>query len=281
LISIARRPGGLPSLGALAAGYAPLCLLLGIGWFWFTGELRYGGIAASGGAATGGLSVFTLPDVGILYARLIGVAKVWLWAVPGLIILAVIGAWKWRHHVACRLFVASALLTLAGYLLVPADQGHGWGFRYFHSAWIVLPLLGAGALARVPTPERTGASALEDDETRTFVVACAMLTLVFGVGLRAYQIRTFITDDLNQMPAYAGTERRVILLEVRGAFYGEDLVQNDPWLRGNVIRMLSHGSAADASMMRQYFPEMSRVYTDNRGAVWSVPPARATYSPHP
>lgn len=273
LIWIARRPGGLPIIGCLAAGYAPLCLLLGFGWFWFTGDLRSGGTQVASGGAGGiwsVLSVFSPPDSSLLTARLIGLAKVWLWAVPGIMVLAAVGAWKWRHQPACRLFLISALLTLAGYLLVPADQGHGWGFRYFHSAWLVLPLLGAGALARLPQPARTTASPFEDAETRTFVVACAVLTLVFGVGLRAYQIRTFMADDLRQVPAYAGTEHRIIIIDPRPSFYGLDLVQNDPWLRSDVIRMVSHGSAEDTKMMAQYFPDMHKVYTDPFGTVWSA-----------
>jgi hypothetical protein len=274
LISIARRPGGLPTLGALALGYLPLCLLLGFGWLWLIGEVRYGGVSLPGGAGAGnilsGLSVFAFPDEGILMARVIGLAKVWLWAVPGLMLLAVIGAWKWRRHPACRLFVASALLTLAGYLLVPVDQGHGWGYRYFHSVWIALPLLGAGALARLPQPARTTAGTFEDEDTRTFVVACALLTLVLGVGFRAYQIREFMVEDLRKVPAYTGTEHRIVILDPRFAFYGADLVQNDPFLGGNVIRMFTHGPAADAQMMARYFPEMHRVYVDRFGTVWSM-----------
>lgn len=284
LISIARRPGGLPIIGCLAAGYAPLCLLLGLGWFWFANGLRYSAISPLAGSGAGSIwqifSFFSLPDSGVVLARVIGVAKIWLWAVPGLMVLAVAGAWKWRHHTACRLLLASALLTLVAYLLVPVDQGHGWGYRYFHSAWIALPLLGAGALARLPTPARLTANALEDNETRTFVVACAVLSLVFGVGFRAYQIREFMTDDLKQMPAYSGTERRVVMIDPRFSFYGEDLVQNDPWLRGDVIRMLTHGPSADAEMMREYFPNFYQTHTDMHGSVWSAAPAPVANTSH-
>jgi hypothetical protein len=34
--------------------------------------------------------------------------------------------------------------------------------------------------------------------------------------------------------------------------------------------MISHGEAADASMMREQFPNMQRVYQDNHGSVWSA-----------
>jgi hypothetical protein len=274
LLWIATRPGGVRLLGWLAAGYTPLCILLGLGWFWFSSGLAHAGGPVTGvGAQVDSMrdiaGIFSLPSPAILLARTIGIAKVWLWAVPGLMILAGVGAWKWRRYSACRALAASALLTLVGYFLVPVDQGHGWGYRYFHSAWVALPLLAAGAFTRSPGNENRG-GLFEDIETRTLVLGCALLTLVLGVGLRAVQIREFMTYDQGQVPAYAGTERRVVLIDPSFTFYGQDLVQNDPWLRGDTIRMITHGVAADATMMQGQFPEMHRVYADKYGSVWSA-----------
>jgi hypothetical protein len=172
----------------------------------------------------------------------------------------------------CRLFTASALLTLFGYFLVPVDQGHGWGYRYFHSAWMALPLLATAALFR-PARIRSTASShtrlFEDGETKNFVATCVLLTLVLGVGFRAWQVEAFMARDVSQVPQYTGTERRVVILDGRHSFYGADLVQNDPWLRGNEIRMYSHGAAADGRMMVQYYPELHKVYADRYGTVWS------------
>ena len=92
------------------------------------------------------IEIFSLPNGTVLLARVIGIAKIWVWAVPGLMILAVAGAIRWRHDARCRLFTASALLTVLGYFLVPVDQGHGWGYRYFHSVWMALPLLATAAM---------------------------------------------------------------------------------------------------------------------------------------
>jgi hypothetical protein len=72
------------------------------------------------------------------------------------------------------------------------------------------------------------------------------------------------------VPAYAGTERRVVLIDPSLTFYGQDLVQNDPWLRGDAIRMITHGVEADATMMQEQFPDMHRVYADKYGSVWSA-----------
>jgi hypothetical protein len=94
-------------------------------------------------------------------------------------------------------------------------------------------------------------------------------------------MRDFITDDVSQVPAYNGTERRVVILDPSFAFYGADLVQNDPWLRGNVIRMVTHGAAENNAMMRKHYPEMHRVYADRYGSVWSSAPASTATAASP
>jgi hypothetical protein len=49
-----------------------------------------------------------------------------------------------------------------------------------------------------------------------------------------------------------------------------ELAANDPWLRGNVIYLLSQGPQDDEAMMRKYFPDLHRVYVDAHGSVWSA-----------
>ena len=278
LIWVATRPGGRQGLGALCAGYLPLSLLLGVGWFEFSNHLRREGrenpvALADGHRLQAMLSVFSPPTATVLLARLIGAAKVWIWAVPSLLILACYGAARWFRNPLCRMFAASALITFIGYLFFPPDQGHGWGYRYFHSAWVALPLLATAAIFRPvqTSPDEAGkpAGLFEDSDTRQFVTACALLTLVFGVGWRAWQIQDFVNDQISRVPSYPGTEHRVIIIDDRFSFYGADLVQNDPWLRGNVIRMYSHGAAEDAKMIAQYFPRMRLVARGPYGSVWS------------
>jgi hypothetical protein len=284
LIWIATRQGGLRLLAATGAGYLPLCALLGVGWFIFTSHLQHDGLmsvaspAMASGRLQAMLSIFTLPSAAVLLARVIGLAKVWVWAVPGLLILASVGAARWRHNTICQLLTASAVLTLLGYCLVPADQGHGWGYRYFHSAWMALPLLATAAMFRPAAATREARTAVEppphmfeDLDSRSFATACIVLMLVFGIGFRAWQMQAFMAQDLNQLPNYPGTERRIVLIDDRFSFYGADLVQNDPWLRNNEIRMYSHGAAADRQMMAQHYPTWHKVYADKFGWVWSAP----------
>jgi hypothetical protein len=278
LVWVATRKGGMRLFASLMAGYAPLCVLLGLGWFLFSGHLLREGLASATtpialvNRLQSIIRIFSLPDATIVLARLIGIAKTWVWAVPGLIILAVTGALRWRQDAVCRLLTASAVLTVFGYFFVPVDQGHGWGYRYFHSAWMALPLLATAALFRPAQTSREASSPtrlFEDSGSRDFVAACIFLTLIFGIGFRAWQLQDFVARDLSQVPQYRGTERRVVILDGRSSFYGADLVQNDPWLRGNEIRMYSHGATADRRMMAHYYPELHSVYADRYGTVWS------------
>jgi hypothetical protein len=285
VVWLATRSDRVKLLAALGAGYLPLCLLLGLGWFLFSTQLLATAHVAQSATTISAadrlqamLEIFKAPSPAVWLARSIGMAKVWLWAVPGLLVLAAVGAVRWRGNLACRLLTASAVLTVVGYFFVPVDQGHGWGYRYFHSAWMALPLLATGALF-APRAERSGAGEgpraarwFEDQDTAAYVTACVILSLVFGVGFRAWQIQEFIAKDLAQLPPYTAAARRVVIIDPRLLFYGADLVQNDPWLRGNEIRMLSHGTVADAAMMSRYFPELHRVYADYRGSVWVAEP---------
>jgi hypothetical protein len=265
---------GFQTLAWLIAGYLPLFLLLVVGWFWFSSELTQQGVGAAANAQAGGLakvgSMFALPSATVFLARAAGLAKVWLWAVPGLLILACIGAWKWRHDWRFQLLAASAVLTLIGYYFFPADQGHGWGFRYFHSAWLALPLLATAALTPVLTAPEKQETSTANGDMRSFVVAGALLMLVIGLSTRGLQIRQFMTSHLNQLPAYAGTEQRIVFINPRGSFYAVDLVQNDPFLRGDVVRMLSRDPETNEELMREIRPNFRRVYSDLRGEVWSA-----------
>jgi hypothetical protein len=283
LVWIAIRPGGIRLLTPLCAGYLPLCGLLGIGWFEFSNHLRAAGqqvLTAQADATdrfTAMLRVFHRPNRTVLLFRSMAFAKVWVWAVPGLLILACNGAVRARWNITCRLFAASALTTLIGYCFFPHDQAHGWGYRYFHSAWMALPLLATAAIYspagfRDQRVDATGepAGIFGDQATKSYLTACIVLTLVFGVGFRAWQMQTFIADDLNQLPHYGGTERRIVIVDEAASFYGADLVQNDPWLRGNVIHMITHGPVEDKKMMLQNYPTWHQVYADRFGTVWSA-----------
>lgn len=270
---LARQQKPVSNLAVLWSGYLPLSVLIGIGWFLHSGELTQGGlVAGSPVSLSNAAAAFAWPDSRLYYARLVGMAKLLLWAAPCLLLLAFAGAWRARADSRIVTLAASALLTLVGYLFVWADQGHGWGFRYFHSAWLVLPLL---ATAFLFAPRQTEPASAGAADVRTYAVACALFSLVACVALRAAQISEFMDGHLRQGPRYAGTEPRVVVLSGYG-FYAYDLVQNDPFLRSDLVRMIDIGEEQTAAAMKRHFPDYHLVYRDDRGEVWS----KAAPAPH-
>lgn len=256
------------ALGALLAGYLPICLALGVGWASLRASIRASAAAmpgAQGGSvldlALRSLGALALPDLDLLYDRLVGAEKLFLWAVPGLPILAVLGFLWRREKVGARLLGASAVCTLVGYLFVPLDQGHGWGFRYFHQSWGVLPLLAAGALVCVRE--------LRADWVRT-VGVLAVASLFLGTALRFYQIHGFIGGHLAQLPPLAPGKEQVCFLKTVSGYYKVDLVQNDPLLRGPLRIFDSQGKADDEELIRRDFPRARRVYDDGSDTVWRL-----------
>ena len=273
LVWLAAQEKPVSKLAALCAGYLPLSALLGLGWYWYTNHLVQNAapVADSVGTVTG---AFALPTSMVYYARLIGAAKVLLWSTPCLVLLAIAGAWRSRVDSRLLTLTACGALTLIVYLFVPADQGHGWGYRYFHSAWLALPLLATAFLYAPHSAEVQTDSSTATADVRTYVVACALLSLFAAVGLRASQMNEFMTDHLSQHPRYAGTEPQVVVQSGAG-FYAYDLVQNDPFLRKDVVRMINVGEDATAAAIQKYFPTYHRVYKDDYGEVWSAAPAAA------
>ena len=263
IVALALRPGRIRNLAALAAGYLPGLFLLG-GWFWV--RLQVGGTqetaARDVGATVGVLRhlAFAAPSLDSAWNRTVNLAELALWAVPGLLALACIGAWWRRQEGAVRLLAASALLTLAGYLFVPYDQGHGWGYRYFHGAWGVLPLLGAAAL------EHPSARAV----LRRTVLLAAFGSLIAANAIRLSQVRSFIDAHLRQLPTAAAPARaEVIFVRTDRGYYTQDLVQNDPYHESPRWILFSHGAAEDARFMTR-FPNARRVAHTAVAELWQI-----------
>ena len=263
LVWLGAHPDRVRLLGALVAGYLPLGMLAGVGWPLFLQSLASGipleALASPHGAAAALLERISgvrqwRSSTGPL-AHLLDLCKLWLWAVPGLLAAAAVGAWRGRSQGVWRVIASCALLTYFGYFLGQFDQGHGWGFRYFHSAWVTLPLL---ALAAFPPGDRLLA----------YLGACAILSLVVLTGMRAFQTEQFVARHLAQLPSAAGAGPKVVLLDIRKGYYAWDLVQNDPFLRGPVTILVSHGAQNDAAMMGRAFPQYRVLSQAPNGSVW-------------
>ncbi len=244
LVAFARDREQRRFLVPLLAGYLPLCLLLGYGWLQFRGGVT----AHSAGVASLAANIhgmFEFPHLWILNMRVAALVKMLIWSVPGLFVLAVLGRSLWAENRHVRLLGQSALLTFAGYLCVVVDQGHGWGYRYFHSAWGVIPVLaGCAFTERKRPPARLVA----------FAGAAAVLSLGVLLPFQMRQIESVISEHSAQIPPPRRPGNNVYFVSPGAGFYLGDLIQMDPALRQTDLLLATRGEALDRELVRQNWP---------------------------
>ena len=232
----------------LLLGYLPgVCI--GLGWLLLRSDIGSLGDALpnASGLAHG---VFTWPNANVLNTRAASLVKMWVWAVPCVFVFAAVGVSRHRENPKVRLLATSALLTFAGYLFVTFDQGHGWGYRYFHSAWGAIPILAGCAMT-----DKSAAN----PKLAAFAGACAILALVIIVPLQLSEIRQFISQHLAQLPPPRRPGNNVYFIHPRGGFYVADMVQMDPELRSPDLFLVSRGTEMDATMVLLNWPGAQRI----------------------
>jgi hypothetical protein len=242
LIAFALDEGKRRRLIPLAMGYMP-AIAVGLGWAWLRSDIAPAAQSAAMGATL--RSVFMLPDVDILNMRVAAAAKMWVWAAPCLFYFAFLGCRRARDNLHVRLLMLSAVCTFVGYLFVHLDQGHGWGYRYFHPAWGVVPILAACAL--------TGRA----DAGRglvTFAGAAAVLSLLLLVPVQLMQIDRFISAHLAMLPAAKRPGGNVYFIDFRGGYYIADMIQMDPTLRSEDLYLATRGSQLDELLIQRNWP---------------------------
>jgi hypothetical protein len=247
----------------LVAGYLPITLALGLGWVILTRSIEPigQGIPVVRTLASG---VFRLPDINILNMRSAALAKMLIWAVPGLFVLAAWGSNRHSGNLHVRLLTQSAVLTFLGYLFVDLDQGHGWGYRYFHSAWGAIPILAACAM--------TGRSEA-DRRLVCFVGAACILSVLVIVPFQMSQIEHFISRHLSLLPPPIRPGNNVFFINPVGGFYIVDMIQTDPLLRVPDLLLASRGTDADTQFMRRTWPSAKKVGAGHWGEQWHLDPA--------
>lgn len=272
------RPGTAASLGALALGYLPLSVMLGFGWHQHVADLARTATAVQAAGSESPLldtisarigPLLHLPQANAVQARIAGLAKVWTWGALGFMVLAVYGWITARAAAEVKLLGTALAITFFGYFFVPFDQGHGWGYRYIHSAWFVIPVLASIALSR--------AQGDQGSELRSMAAWGTVLSLVFSNGLRLTQVETFINQHLNQVPPLArpaAPERaEVVFVNLGFGLYTQDMVQNDPFLRDSRIVMVLDSRKNVAELMARRFPAHVKVTEDRWGELWTTTPA--------
>jgi hypothetical protein len=245
----------------LILGYLP-GVSVGLGWLLFRSDIASAahGVSVVGGVADG---IFAWPDTTLLNMRAAALAKMWVWAVPCLFVFALLGRLRYLDNRHVRLLTQSAILTFIAYLFVRFDQGHGWGYRYFHSAWGAIPILAGCAMTA-----RTGAQ----DRLVSFAGAAAILNLVVVMPFQMHQISEVISQHLAQLQPPKRPGNNVYFIHPRGGFYVADMVQIDPLLRERDLLLVSHGAELDTQLIRQNWPDAVKIAAGRAADQWYLGP---------
>jgi hypothetical protein len=261
IIAIGRSREQRQCFFALILGYLPLTILMGAGWLYLREFVTSGNSGFN--VLSGNINaVFKIPDLAMINMRLAEMVKMWIWAVPGLFLLAVLGRVRRADDRHVRLLTQSAVLTFVGYVFFVFDQGHGWGYRYFHSAWGVVPILAACAINARPE---------SNDRLAAFAGAAAILNLVLVVPVQLMQMDDVITRHSAQLPAPRRPGNNVYFVR-DGGFYLADLVQSDPLLRADDLFLFSAGPVLDAELRRQNWPTAVLVEQGPGVEEWNLGP---------
>jgi hypothetical protein len=270
IIALARDRDQRRYLGPLILGYLPGAAIC-MGWIMFRQDIAsgwHGGLMPHGVAA----GVFAWPDAALMNMRAAALVKMWVWTPPCLFVLALLGRLRHPDNRHVRLLTQSAVLTFAGYLFVSLDQGHGWGYRYFHSAWGAIPILAGCTMAGCPMAGRTKETSKADSRLISFAGAAAILNLAVVMPFQLHQIGEFIDQHLAQLPPPQRPGNNVYFIHPRGGFYVADMVQFDPLLRSQDLKLVSHGAELDAQLIRQNWPAAVKVAGAPAADQWYLGP---------
>jgi len=208
--------------------------------------------------------LFSSPSPEMLLARSGGLLKIWLWASPLLLVLAIAGL-RYSRHVVMRYLMASAISTLLAYYLIRFDQGMGWGYRYFHPAFLALPVLAAVAVRHLE---------MKTDASRQWPALAVTLALC-GLSIMtpgyALLMERRVSSAIHDMPP-AIANRSLKILSGRGycATVRCDLLHNDPWLRGDVV-LIDKKQQMTQEDIGRLFPGVRKVATNPYGTTYRLP----------
>ena len=97
------------------------------------------------------------------------------------------------------------------------------------------------------------------------------LSFLFGTGLRYFQVNQFIGAQLSQLPVLEKGKRYVCFLKIDDAgYFLQDMIHNDPFLRGPVIMLRHINEREDMDMLKNMFPNAVRVEDCSLYSVWEL-----------
>ena len=173
---------------------------------------------------------FGLPSAQNYFIHGMNFSLVLTWQAPAMAIFLVAAFFLIRSlKQAERDLMAGIVLTLAFYFLFPQSQGHGWGYRYFYSVLGSASLLAASAAVALTAPTA--------GLVRRLVIASAVAALVVQLPLRLAQSERFVRPYAAAIDYIASRPADVVIVDPHAAYYGRDLIRNDPFLRSRPLTM--------------------------------------------
>jgi hypothetical protein len=204
------------------------------------------------------------------------------WSTLATPLLALLGFGRvFRERPIIRDAALSCLLTFGFYYFFYLDQGHGWGYRYFHgtlSCLILVAVAGWEALV-----ERGG-----ERSARSFLFVSLAASLFIALPLRCWQAESFIRPFAHAAEFLHSRSARVVGLDPRLAWYSADLIRNDPFLEDRpVIVALVNLSPAEVTALaragRTHFVSREEMKDLGLAATprtpWRRDPLRLGYGP--
>jgi hypothetical protein len=227
-------------LGAAALAY-------GVGGALWLGWLRliYAGTPVQ---ASGLLSVFAIPSPIIIWVNGLSFSLLFTWQAPLFGLLVVLAVLRARRLSAPLADLAwGVLLTLGFFLFFPATQGHGWGHRYAYQLLGSLALLAAAGADPL-------ISALGERKAQLLIAASLLAAILVQLPLRALQTERFVRPFAEGYRYVTTRPAAVVIVHGNSIWYGQDLLRNDPLLRGQPV-VVSAGmltAAQRATLERKY-----------------------------
>jgi hypothetical protein len=238
----------LPWLGGLALGLhqptvhplfvAPFCLDIvrrrrfglalycafvycGFLWLWFA---WHNFTAFNEDVVARDLTWFRWPDLKGVFVQSMNITLLCSWQSAALVLCFVCAIGAIRQYSAMLICMLSGvLLSFLLYCFFFLDQGHGWGYRYVYSALgniVLLATFGWSQLAQ----QLGRAAAL-----RMLAVSSCFAVLV-QTPLRAFEIEREIRPFARARDFLQALPEKVVLIDHRLIWYGQDLIRNDPHL---------------------------------------------------
>jgi hypothetical protein len=161
----------------------------------------------------------------MLFVHGLNLSLLFSWQTPVLSVLLVFAVLSWRRLGPTERDLAwGLLLAFAFYVLFPADQGHGWGYRYVYGALGNVVLLAAAGAA-------LAMEHLGRERTRALIITSLLVSVAIQLPLRFWQIERFVRPYAHAMAFIAARPAPLVAVDYAEGAYAWDLIRNDPLFR--------------------------------------------------